>query len=93
LALVEKGKTLLVMSVPNRDHLEIMAEILSLCKQPQTKTKVMYGTNLSYKMLQRYLSELQSEGFLEVHHSLTKYVTSQKGLNFLEKWRELEELL
>jgi len=93
LAPVEKGKTLLVMLVPNRDHLEIMAEILSLCKQPQTKTRVMYGTNLSYKMLQRYLSELQSRGFLEVHHSLTKYVASRKGLNFLEKWRELEELL
>ncbi|MFB0502007.1 MAG: winged helix-turn-helix domain-containing protein [Candidatus Bathyarchaeia archaeon] len=81
------------MLVPNRDHLEIMAEILSLCKQPQTKTRVMYGTNLSYKMLQRYLSELQSRGFLEVHHSLTKYVVSRKGLIFLEKWRELEELL
>jgi predicted transcriptional regulator len=93
LAPVEKGKTLLVMLVPKRDHLEIMAEILSLCKQPQTKTRVMYGTNLSYKMLQRYLSELQSRGFLEVHHSLTKYVASRKGLNFLEKWRELEELL
>jgi len=82
-----------VISVAKRDRLEITAEILNLCKQPQIKTKVMYETNLSYKMLQRYLSELQSLGFLEVHHSLTKYLTTQKGLNFLEKWRELEELL
>jgi len=53
----------------------------------------MYGTNLSYKMLKKYLSELQSLGFLEVHYSLTKYRTTQKGLSFLKKWRELEELL
>jgi len=88
-----KGQTPQVMQVANREHLEIVAEILSLCKHPQTKTKVMYGTNLSYKMLQRYLSELQSLGLLEVHHSLTKYMTTQKGLIFLEKWRELEALL
>jgi len=76
-----------------RNHLEIMAEILSLCKKPQTKTRVMYGTNLSYKMLQKYLSQLQSRGHLEVHHSLPKYVTTRKGLKFLEKWAELIDLL
>ena len=87
-----EGETPMVMLVANRTSLEIMAEILSLCKQPQTQTKVMYGTNLSYKMLKKYLSELQSLGFLKVYHSLTKYVTTQKGLSFLEKWGELEEL-
>ncbi len=87
-----EGETFSVMLMAKRNRLEIMAEILSLCKQPQTKTKVMYGTNLSYKMLQKYLSQLQSRGLLEVHHSLTKYMTTQKGLDFLEKWRELEEL-
>ncbi len=76
-----------------RINLEIMAEILSLCKQPQTKTRVMYQTNLSWLMLQKYLSQLQSRRLLEVHHSLTKYATTQKGLKFVEKWRELVELL
>lgn len=76
-----------------RNSLEIMAEMLSLCKKPQTKTKVMYGTSLSWNMLQKYLSQLQSKGLLEVHHSSTKYTTTQKGLKFVEKWRELVELL
>jgi len=76
-----------------RTSLEIMVEILSLCKQPRTKTKVMYGANLSWKSLHRHLSELQSRGFLEVHHSSTKYITTQKGLKVLEKWRELKEIL
>jgi len=76
-----------------RTNLEITAEILSFCKQPRTKTHVMYNTNLSWQMLQKYLSQLQSLDLLEVHHSVTKYATTQKGLKFVEKWRELVELL
>jgi predicted transcriptional regulator len=76
-----------------RDRIEIIAEILGLCSKPKTKTHVMYGTNLSWKMLQHYLSELQSRGLLEVHDDSTRYITSHRGLEFLEKWREIKELL
>ena len=82
-----------VMLMVKRDRVEIMAEILGLCSEPQTKTQVMYGTNLSWKMLQHYLSQLQSLALLEVHGNSTKYVTTPRGLEFVEKWRELEELL
>ncbi len=81
------------MLMAKRIGLEIMAEILILCKQPQTKTRVMYRTNLSWRMLQKYLSQLQSRELLEIHHSLTKYITTRKGLKFVEKWRELVDLL
>jgi len=84
---------MLMAKIIKRPSAQIMAEILSLCKQPQTKTRVMYGTNLSWEMLQKYLVELQSLGFLEVHCSLTKYIATQKGLEFIEKWAELVELL
>ena len=76
-----------------RDRLEIMADILGLCSEPKTKTHVMYGTNLSWKMLQHYLSELQSRELLQVHGKSKKYITTKKGLEFMEKWRELQELL
>jgi len=76
-----------------RTNLEITAEILSFCKKPRTKTHVMYNTNLSWRMLQHYLCQLQSLGLLEVHHSVPKYVTTQKGLKFVEKWRELVAVL
>jgi len=82
-----------VMLMAKRISLEIMAEILSLCKQPQVKTKVMYSANLSWQMVEKYLSQLQSKGLLEVHRSLTRYATTQKGLKFVEKWGELAELL
>jgi predicted transcriptional regulator len=81
------------MLMAKRIGLEIMAEILILCKQPQTKTRVMYRTNLSWRMLQKYLSQLQSRELLEIHHSLTKCTTTRKGLKFVEKWRELVDLL
>jgi len=81
------------MAMVKRDRLEIMAEILGLCSEPRNKTHVMYGTNLSWKMLQHYLSELQSRELLEVHDNSTSYVTTKRGLDFLEKWRELKELL
>ena len=86
-------QNLVVTLMAKRDSLEIMAEILDLCKQPQNKTRVMYRTNLSWIMVQKYLSKLHSKGLLEVHHSSTKYVATLKGLKFVEKWRELVELL
>ena len=76
-----------------RDRIEIMAEILGLCSKPKTKTHVMYGTNLSWKMLQYYLSELQSLELLEVHSNSKRYVTTKRGQDFVKKWKELQKLL
>lgn len=75
-----------------RSNPEITAEILSLCRKPQCKTRIMYQTSLSWEMLQRYLTQLQSRGLLEVHHSQIKYATTSKGLRYIEKWKELEEI-
>ena len=76
-----------------RDRIEIMAEILGSCSTPKTKTHVMYGTNLSWKMLQQYLSELQKLELLEAHKNSTRYVTTKRGLDFVKKWKELQALL
>jgi predicted transcriptional regulator len=76
-----------------RDRVEIMAEILDLCSVPKTKTHVMYGTNLSWKMLQHYLAELQSLGLLKIQGKSALYVTSKRGLDFVDKWKELKKLL
>lgn len=76
-----------------RDRIEIIADILGLCSEPKTKTHVMYGTNLSWKMLQHYLSELQSRKLLEKQSKSKSYVTTKRGLDFVKKWRELKELL
>ena len=76
-----------------REHLQIFAEILNLCQEPQVKTRVMYQTNISYRMLQKCLVQLLGFELLEVHHSAERYATTKKGHEFLCKWKELQELL
>ena len=73
-----------------RDRIEIIAEILELCSAPKTKTHVMYGTNLSWKMLQHYLAELESLGLLSVQTKSSRYLASKRGREFVEKWKELK---
>ena len=80
----------------NRGRFKIMAEILNSCKKPQTKTRVMHNINVSWVVLHKYLPKLKSQGLLgevEVLDNSTKYVTTRKGLEFIEKWRDLVELI
>ena len=74
-----------------RDRIEIIAEILGLCSQPRTKTRVMYGTNLSWTMLQHYLSYMQEHMLLKIQEKSTKYVTTERGKEFVAKWKELQK--
>ena len=75
-----------------RDRVEIMAEILCLCSKPQSKTRIMYGTNLSWKMLQHYLAYMQEHKLLEIKNTSTKYTTTNRGREFVSKWNELKKL-
>jgi predicted transcriptional regulator len=72
--------------------IQVMADILSLCKKPQTERQLVGKTSLSRRLLQDYLSQLQSKRLLEVHHSTTKYATTQEGFKFSEKYAEVLEL-
>ena len=83
----------LVVEMAKRDRVEIMAEILALCVEPKNKTHVMYGTNLSWKMLQQYLAHMQSRNLLEIKNDSTKYVTTKRGQDFVVKWKQLKALL
>jgi predicted transcriptional regulator len=76
-----------------RTQFEIMEEILTFCKQPQRKTRVMYHTNLSWRINQLYLEKLELKGLLQIHHSPIKYVTTQKGREFIEKMEQLNQFL
>ena len=76
-----------------RGHLQIFVEILNFCEKPQVKTRVMYQTNISYRMLQKCLPQLIGFELLELHHSAERYATTKKGQEFLSKMKELQELL
>ena len=76
-----------------RTNFEIMAEIIEFCQQPRSRTRIMYAVNLSFTAMRNYISVLQSMSFLEVHHSKPRYQTTQKGIMFLRKWKEMNELM
>jgi len=76
----------------NRSQVQIMAEILSLCRCPQTRTQVKCSASLSWGMLQKYLLQLRLLMLLEVNSSQTNYMTTKKGVNFIERSRDIMEL-
>jgi predicted transcriptional regulator len=78
------------MAMARRDRVEIMAEILDLCLKPKGKTQVMYGTNMSWKMLKHYLSYMEEHGLLKALDNSSKYVATDKGQDFLDKWNDLK---
>lgn len=43
--------------------------------------------------MRNYVSALQAMSFIEVHHSKPKYQTTQRGIMFLKKWKEMNELM
>ena len=78
-----------------RPKVQIMAEILKLCREPQLKTHVMQQTNLSWELLEKYLHNLESQGFLQtqIQRGSVKYLTTQKGHLLLTKWNDVMDLI
>jgi len=78
-----------------RDKLNIIAEILEIAKDGTLKTQIMYRANLSFTQLNEYLR------FMLKNELLTKvpdkgkmvYAATAKGLDFLQRYCELTELL
>jgi predicted transcriptional regulator len=70
-----------------RDRLQIIASILLIASRRAKKTQIMYQANLSYKLLCRYLSEVQDAG-LVCFENEECYVLTAKGKEFLNKHGE-----
>ncbi len=83
------------MRGPNskRNELFIIKEILSL--ERMGKSDMMYGANISYRQLKKYLPFLLEKGFLEAVNNKrnTSFRITEKGKRFLKLINNLEELL
>ncbi|MGD6805549.1 MAG: winged helix-turn-helix domain-containing protein [Candidatus Bathyarchaeia archaeon] len=78
-----------------RDRIQVIAEILGLCRTPQTQTYIRRQTSISYTLLQSCLMHMLMRQWLaEVQDKFNqrKLVTTPKGMVFLEKWLELQKL-
>jgi predicted transcriptional regulator len=77
----------------HRNQTDLFAEILEQCKQPTVKTHIMYKVNLSYPSTMKFLSNLQNLQLLKFDETSRKYKTTEKGLDYLKRYYELQKAL
>ncbi len=76
-----------------------MMDILKMAIDLIGPTRLMYGTNLSWKPLREYVTKLTSAGFLELRNAGRRevYMTTEAGKNLLrlgeQVQRELSRLI
>ena len=78
-----------------RDRLVIMAEIIEVAKKGKSKTHIMLEANLSFSQLSQYLSVLAQSSLLEKlsYDGGEFYKATPKGMDFVEKQRQIINLL
>ena len=74
----------------NRCSLDIAREVLSIASVRARKTRIMYGANLSFRQVQKYLSTLLNNGLLE-HDVDSGYLITEAGRGFLSLYEEYLE--
>lgn len=70
----------------HRTKLQIIADMLFAAGKGSKKTHIMYGANLSYKLVCQYLQELLGCGL--VKHENGEYLVTDKGTEFITKYQE-----
>jgi predicted transcriptional regulator len=73
----------------NRHKVEIVADILEICRNDTRKTSIMYQANLSFKLLTKYLRLLQQANLVRAGEDGYVYSVTDKGLEFLKQYYEL----
>lgn len=79
-----------------RSNIEVIADMLRVGENGAGKTEIMYGANMSYSQIQKYLGFLLSHGLInkvEVGNPVITYHLTEKGSKLLESIDNLLEML
>ena len=77
-----------------RSNVEIIEDILQIAKRGATKSRIVHGANLNYKLLNRYLDDLMKTGLvINPVGSQGIIKTTEKGMQFLNCCARLKEML
>ena len=79
--------TLMVSAVGRRHKLDIMADLLRLSRDGSKKTRFVYLANINFNMLKKYVTLLESKGF--IYNSDDLIYTTREGFDFLRQYDEL----
>lgn len=71
-----------------RSKTEIFADILRFTEYGNTKTNIVYRTNLNFTIVRGYLSELIDRNLLEASDGT--YTTTEMGFEFLKRYEDLK---
>jgi predicted transcriptional regulator len=87
--------TMHIAKQKRRDQLSIIANILDITQPGLRKTQIMYRANLSFWQLNEYLTFLQKNELISqtIVEGKEVYKVTPKGLGFLKRHRELEQML
>ena len=72
-----------------RNDLDICADILKIAQTGAKKTQIVYKANLNFKIVKKYLDRLIDNGLLLNQDENRFYMTTYRGTDFLEQYREL----
>jgi predicted transcriptional regulator len=83
-----------------RSKLEIVYDILRVIRDRNGRIKpthILYKSNLSYQMMEEYLTELIGKGFImeivNKKDGKKTYAITEKGLNYLNKYRVITDFV
>jgi predicted transcriptional regulator len=74
-----------------RNHLQLLAEILDLCRKPQVENRVINETKISSRLLHSCLEQLINQNMIELHYRKRTYSTTTKGLKYLQLLEVLQD--
>ena len=64
-----------------RNNLDIEADILEVARQGTIKTHLVYGANLNFNIVKKYIERLLTKGCLRQEGPL--YYTTEKGFEYM----------
>jgi len=79
-----------------RSDIEIIADMLEVGENGAGKTQIMYGANMSYSQIQKYLGYLMAQGFIDkmkMGNPSVTYKVTDNGLKLLELISSIKEML
>jgi predicted transcriptional regulator len=77
-----------------RSKQEIIAQILEVCLESASKTRIVYQVNLNFRTVNPYLEILMKNNLIEIGKGeQTLYSTTQKGTDLLETIKKVNESL
>lgn len=75
-----------------RSNVDIIADILRIARKGAKKTRIVYGANLNFKLLNEYLERLEEAGLItDDQEKRGMLKTTDKGRKYLQHYEGFME--